>query len=538
MRRNGALFMNTLGVQNKKNRILLVDDDLINRELIKNIFSAHYTFAEAENGLTGLSKVEELKGELCAILLDVNMPLMSGIELLKILFERGITDEIPVFLITSHEEEDIAREAYELGVMDVITKPVTPFIILRRVQSVIELFRMREALSEKVEKQEEQLRENADTIDNLHRGTIEALATAIEFRDVESGEHTNRIYGITKYILMNTEMGAGFTDKEIESMAIGSIMHDIGKIAISDVILNKPGRLTAEEFEIMKQHTVKGATLMSQLLKLQQDDAYIFACDIARHHHERWDGRGYPDGLRGDEITVWSQVVSIADVYDALVSPRVYKKAFDFDTAVNMIKNGECGAFNPKLLEAFLSVEPDIRKWYSESESQSADLEKRRAEAPAAAGANASTDTSHRSRDVSDVLLLTSAVKSLYQLVILANLTENTYHIIDYDKFHSHTASAEGVFDKLISDGASTVPAPYDKLFASTFSRAGLLGAYSDGKRFVRLEHKQFGDDGREHWVETNVIMMPDQATGDILNITLCRRKDETAVEILGKAED
>ncbi len=147
-------------------------------------------------------------------------------------------------------------------------------------------------------------------------------------------------------------------------------MHDVGKIAISDVILNKPARLTKEEFEVMKQHTVKGAELLEQISQIQVHDSYKYACDIARHHHERWDGNGYPDGLVGDEISLAAQVVSIIDVYDALVSVRVYKKAFSPDEAVNMIKNGECGVFNPRLLECFMQTEPMIRRWYTEDDAE------------------------------------------------------------------------------------------------------------------------------------------------------------------------
>ncbi len=348
-----------------KNCILIIDDDFMNREVLKNIFCAQYRFEEAENGRDGLRKIYEHKAEICAVLLDVNMPVMSGIEVLHILHEQNITSDIPVFLVTAYDESDIAREAYEYGVMDVINKPIVSFVIQKRVQSIIELFQNRAALQERVVGQEKQLEENATTIDTLHKGAIESLATAIEFRDVESGEHTRRIYDITKYILTYTEMGEGFTVEEIENMAIGAILHDVGKIAIPDGILNKPGRLTAEEFEIMKEHTVKGGMLMEHLSHMQSHQSYIYACDIARHHHERWDGKGYPDGLVGEEITVWSQVVSIADVYDALVSPRVYKKAIDPDTAVEMIKNGECGTFNPKLLQSFLQVEGVLRTWYN-----------------------------------------------------------------------------------------------------------------------------------------------------------------------------
>ena len=159
-------------------------------------------------------------------------------------------------------------------------------------------------------------------------------------------------------------MGKGFSREDVDNIALAAIMHDVGKIAIPDAILNKPGRLTPEEFQVMKTHTVQGEKLLETIPQLRESGAYEYACDIARHHHERWDGRGYPDGLKGDEISVWAQVVSLADVYDALTSKRVYKNAFSAEKALEMIQNGECGVFNPRLLSCFLEAEPEIRKMY------------------------------------------------------------------------------------------------------------------------------------------------------------------------------
>ncbi len=504
----------TYPINQNKNCMLIVDDDMLNRELLKNIFADLCSFEEAENGKIGLEKVDRYRERLCAILLDVNMPVMDGMALLRVLHDRGVTAVVPVFLITASEEMELAAEAYQLGVMDVITKPVTPFIIYRRVISVVELFEARESLRQTVQQQEKQLQENVDTIDALHRGTIEVLASAIEFRDMESGEHTNRIYAITKHILTHTRMGEGLTPGEIEDIAIGSIMHDIGKIAVSDVILNKPGRLTAEEFETMKTHTVKGAILMEQLNEMQSHPAYGYACDIARHHHERWDGRGYPDGLKGDEISIPSQVVSIADVYDALVSPRVYKRAFSPDRAVEMIRDGQCGVFNPLLLSCFFEVEPIIRTWYGEDGGKQPDAVDPQVRAVAA-------EIGQPSKELVDVLLLTAAVKTAFDMIICVNLTQNSYYMMDYDRFQTHCAGGEGVFDDLIVAGASSVPAPHDTVFAQTFSRASLLAAYARGERMVRLEHPQRTDDGRVVLVSTKVLFMEDPRNGDLRQITL-----------------
>ena len=344
--------------------LLIVDDDEINRGLLAAIFSDLYTIREAAGGAEALQIIEAAEGALCAVLLDVMMPDIDGIELLRRLQPRGVPQRLPVFLITAEASDAVMREGYDLGVMDVISKPVMPYIVRRRVQSVVELFDARKRLSRTVERQQDELLRRAQQILELNLGMIETLSTAIEFRDGESGEHVRRIHDITALLFSRTDLGAGLSSEEIEWIALASIMHDVGKIAIPDAILNKPGKLTPEEFEIMKTHTLRGAELLERIPQLRASGAYRYAYDIARHHHERWDGRGYPDGLKGDEISPWAQVVALADVYDALSCKRVYKDAFDRDTVLRMICTGQCGAFAPRLLESFLAVEPQLHRLY------------------------------------------------------------------------------------------------------------------------------------------------------------------------------
>ena len=245
-----------------------------------------------------------------------------------------------------------------------IEKPVVPYVVKRRVDSVVELFLSRRKLSRLAEYQKQELINKELEIMDLNKGMIEALATAIEFRSGESGDHVQRISGITEYLLGNTSIGKGFSREDIRLISMAAIMHDVGKIAISDMILNKPGRLTAEEFDTMKTHTLQGAQLLEQIPQLRKHAVFHYAYDTARYHHERWNGKGYPDGLKGNEIPIWVQVVSIADVYDALVSKRVYKSAYSYDEARKMIEEGQCGEFNPKLLEAFVKAEKELRKLY------------------------------------------------------------------------------------------------------------------------------------------------------------------------------
>ncbi len=344
--------------------LLIVDDDAINRAILENLFAPFYPIEEAEDGDEGLARILAHPERFCAVLLDVVMPRMSGLEVLERLRERALTEKLPVFLITAEASDENMRRAYDLGVMDVISKPVVPYIVLKRVQSVIELFQARKRLRRTVKSQQTELLAQAEKIIRLNQGMIEALSTAIEFRSEESGDHVRRIHDITWNLLTYTPLGDGLDDEAIHQIALASIMHDVGKIAIPDAILNKPGKLTAEEYAIMKTHTTQGALLLERIPQLRETGLYAYAADIARHHHERWDGRGYPDGLRGGEISVWAQAVSLADVYDALINKRVYKAAFSRERALEMIRNGDCGVFGPRLLDCFFAVEERLFSLY------------------------------------------------------------------------------------------------------------------------------------------------------------------------------
>lgn len=351
-------------IKSSYNTLLIIDDDEINRTILNHLFLGTFLVEEAENGKEGLDKILEDPGRYCAVLLDVVMPEMDGMEVLCRLKAQDLLTKIPVFLITAECGSDVMKAAYEMGAMDVIGKPVIPYLVLRRVNSVVELFQARRNLGNKVEKQQSEILEQAREIIQLNEGMIEALATAIEFRSNESGEHVRRIHDITKYMLLHTSMGKGLDENAIDSIALASFMHDVGKIAIPDAILNKPGKLTAEEFAVMKTHTTQGAMLLEKIPQLKKNRAYQYAYDIALHHHERWDGNGYPEHLKEDQITPWSQVVGLADVYDALSCKRVYKEAFSREKVLQMIGDGECGCFNPQLLTEFFAVEHELAKFY------------------------------------------------------------------------------------------------------------------------------------------------------------------------------
>lgn len=347
---------------NKVRTLLIVDDIDINRAILADIFEDEYGILEASDGREALDALEK-NPDIAAVLLDLLMPGMNGLDVLAEMNKNKKIERIPVFLITAADSEEMLMEGYHLGAVDIISKPFMRYFLKHRISNVIELYAHRNDLEMIVAEQVEQLNQ-------MNQAMVETLANVIEFRDGESGEHVKRICGLTR-ILMN-QVSSMFSEyrmpkEEIEKIVMASILHDVGKISIPDRVLNKPGRLTAEEFEIMKQHPVKGCEMLQNIPAVMDRGIYDYSYDICRHHHERWDGRGYPDGLVGDDITIWAQVVSLADVYDALTAKRVYKDAFSHEKAVQMIFGGECGAFNPRVLKAFEAVADRVRekKWMS-----------------------------------------------------------------------------------------------------------------------------------------------------------------------------
>ncbi len=335
----------------EKGTILVVDDIEINRLILSQIFEEDYHIMEAADGGQAMEIINS-REDITALLLDLLMPNMNGLDVLKELNKNDRIKNLPVFLITAAESEEMLMEGYDLGAIDIIRKPFIPQFLKHRINDIVELYRHRNELQEVVAEQVERL-------SRLNQSMIETLATAIEFRDCESGEHVKRICGLTR-VLMNkvsdTYPQYRLPNSQIEKIVTASILHDVGKISIPDAILNKPGRLTDDEFEVMKKHTLKGCELLQNIPNSMDEDIYNYSYDICRHHHDRWDGRGYPDGLAGDQISIWAQVVAVADVYDALTSERVYKKAFTHEKAIDMIVRGECGTFNPKLIKSFQEV--------------------------------------------------------------------------------------------------------------------------------------------------------------------------------------
>ena len=315
---------------------------------------------EAENGNQAVQIMEENLG-INLMLLDINMPQMDGFEVLKWMKLSQCIEETPVIMISSEESVDAMRKAYEMGITDYITRPFDSVIVKKRVQNTLELYANQKRLINVVVDQVYEKEENNDIM-------LRILSNVLGSRNSESSEHILHIRTATEMMLrqlLKTTDAYHLTETDIAIITTASSLHDIGKIRIPEEILNKPGRLTDEEFKIMKTHSEIGASMIWDMHFLQDHPLVHTAWEICRWHHERWDGKGYPDGLKGEEIPISAQVVSIVDVYDALTSERCYKKAFEHDTAIKMILDGQCGQFNPVLLKCLKELSLQFSKMYT-----------------------------------------------------------------------------------------------------------------------------------------------------------------------------
>lgn len=272
----------------KDKKLLIVDDEETNRIILTLAFQEEYNLIEAENGVVALDKIKEYENELCAVLLDIFMPLKDGYEVLRVMKSKGLLERIPVFLITSETDQKILERGFVLGASDVISKPFNPNFIRRRINNIVELYEHRFDLQNIVDEQMKKLNDQEQELISANRSIIDTLSTAIEFRDCESGEHISRMRDITKSLLqeliVNNEIN--LSKREVELIGDAAVMHDVGKISIPDHILNKPGRLDEAEFELMKQHTILGCELLENIEALKKSELYEYCYDICRHHHE------------------------------------------------------------------------------------------------------------------------------------------------------------------------------------------------------------------------------------------------------------
>lgn len=343
--------------QSEKPTVLIVDDSEMNRAILSEMLKDEYCILEADSGRAALDMVDRYGDELSLVLLDIVMPGVNGFEVLADLSRRSVSGNLPVIMISSEDSDDVVLRAYELGASDYVNRPFDSRVVRRRVSNTIRLYAKQRRLTSLLSQQYNERVKNS-------RMLIDIMAGVMELRNGESGRHVTNIEKLTELLLaclVQRSDNISLDNEERSTIALASALHDIGKMSIDDAILNKPGRLTPEEFEIMKTHTTIGADMLRELGRHHAGNALMeYAYQIARWHHERWDGKGYPDGLKGDDIPIAAQVVSVADVYDALTSVRVYKDAIPHEEAIQMILDGKCGTFNPLLLDCLLEVQDRI----------------------------------------------------------------------------------------------------------------------------------------------------------------------------------
>lgn len=352
----------------KRDTILIFEDNAIDRSILAELFRPEYKILEAENGKEGIALLNSHIASIAIVLLDNIMPVMDGFAVLECLKEKNILNKIPFIMITGEDTPELERKGYEYGIVSYVKKPYQPEVVKQVVHNAIGWFKYKmqlELMAKKqninIQKQNSVLRQQTKKLNHVNEILIDSLSNIVEFRNMESKQHIKRIREYSLCLgqsVMKLYPEYELTAEKLVQIGWASSLHDIGKIAIPDSIILKPAKLTVDEFELIKSHTTKGAEIIQHRVRLNDRAIFEYAYDIARHHHEKYDGKGYPDGLKGDEISIAAQIVSLSDVYDALTSKRVYKVAYDSDRAYQMILNGHSGTFSPKLLKAFTEVKP------------------------------------------------------------------------------------------------------------------------------------------------------------------------------------
>lgn len=354
----------------KRDTVLIFEDNAIECDILAEIFRPEYQILTAANGRDGIELLNNNFSSIAVVLLDYLMPVMDGLQVLEHLQEKKVLNKIPFIMVTGQDSPEFEKRGYEYGISSYIKKPYQPDVIRQVVSNAVGWFKYKRQLemvvtkqNDNIKRQNEMLRQQAKDLGQLTETLVNSLSNIMEFRNLESRQHIKRVREYTLCLgksVMNLYPEYDLTPENLVLIGWASSLHDIGKIAIPDSIILKSSKLTPDEFELIKSHTTKGEELISQVVQLNDKAVRDYACDIARHHHEKYDGNGYPDGLRGDDISIAAQIVSLVDVYDALTSKRVYKAAYDPERAYQMIINGNSGTFSPKLLKAFAEVKAEF----------------------------------------------------------------------------------------------------------------------------------------------------------------------------------
>ncbi len=355
-----------------RDKILIVDDSKMIRQVLRELLQNEYEILEAENGRVALNLIGTYSQEIAAVFLEITMPEINGVMLLKILREKKYLEHFPVLMVTG--EQDIAQvgECFDCGASDLIRKPFNAEFVKERAGKLIDLYVQKNEYRERLEKQTLTLRkqyqllqQQAEELKASNERIIDVLGTVVEYRNMEKRAHIRRVQEFTKIMaehLMKDYPEYELTEEKIRIIVSASALHDVGKVMIPDAILLKPGKLTAEEYEYAKSHSIRGCEIIESISENWDEEYAKYSREITRYHHEKYDGSGYPDGLKEEEIPVSAQIVSLADCFESLISESVYKGAIPFEDAYNMILQGECGVFSYKLLECFRKAKAELKE--------------------------------------------------------------------------------------------------------------------------------------------------------------------------------
>lgn len=463
-----------------KDTLLLLVDNSAKRSRLRNIFQDNYNILESENRTQLKLLLEHNHACIASIIVKAPPPKEKSSSIIYLLDQAGLLHDIPVILLLDREEADRELAAYEAGATDVIIEPCDDKVVFKRIKNVVDLSVYKDNLEALVEKQSKNLREANDNM-------VDALSAIIEYRSAESGRHVLRVRHYVKVLL--SDMAASFpeygiTEEMIDKISGASSLHDIGKISIPDSILNKPDRLTDEEFNLMKHHTTNGARMIENLVGIADEEYLRYAYNICLYHHERWDGKGYPAGLKGDEIPLCAQVTSIADVYDVLTTERVYKAPYQHNVAINMILNGECGEFSPKLLESFKNIRNILielaQKLSDDSNLKSEDITDALLDSVTAEKNNTSGGNvydAYLSMPKSGQYLTSQTLQAKYQAlihylnatIIEVDLKNDSYHIVYNPQTDFKFPPSRSSFSEALHEAVATIVHPDDRGFEDSF---------------------------------------------------------------------
>lgn len=355
-----------------RDTVLILENDDVSRKKLVEIFQDKYKVQEVTNEKEGIEILRKYASSLAVVLVNLLIPAQNDFQVLQWLSEKKFVSQIPFIMITSEKTAEYEKKGYEYGIVSYIKKPFSADGVRQLVDNVVEVFQYKQKLEITVKNQTVQLQKQnamlkmmAEKQKHMNEVLVDSLSNIVEFRNLESEQHIKRIREFSICLgtsIMNLYPEYELTAEKLEIIGWASSLHDIGKIVIPDHIILKAGKLTPDEFEVIKSHTTKGAEMIEKVIHLEDKEFCEYAYDIARHHHEKYDGKGYPDGLKGEEISIAAQIVSLVDVYDALTSKRVYKAAYKTDKAYQIIMNGQSGSFSSKLLNAFTEAREEFEK--------------------------------------------------------------------------------------------------------------------------------------------------------------------------------